>query len=429
MNLRTRARSIAMRHLSSERHQARQRAKARRQRERRGEPPTVHYFHQADDPYSHLAVQKLDQLKATYDLAFKPHLVSKPGAAYLGSAAHFDRWALRDASSVAADYGTTFVPSIDALAPDDVALANHELAEHLDRDDFANAAVAIGESLWSGGRIEPSDSSEAGAQTVEAGNALRGDLGHYQGAMLYFDGEWFWGVDRIRLLEERLIEEGFRSRPGPLCVPEPEPTDTARLSTNEITLEYFPSLRSPYTAIGHQRVSDLIARSGVNVQLRPVMPMMMRGIPAPREKQRYIISDAGREGRAHGVPFGRIVDPFGDPVKRAFALYPGAAALGREMEYVTAYLDAAWFDGIDITAENGLRRVVADAGLDWGEVHEAAEATDWEDTLAANLSTMLEEDLWGVPSFRVTGGSNDTAFACWGQDRIWRVEKEIAKRA
>ncbi len=52
--------------------------------------------------------------------------------------------------------------------------------------------------------------------------------------------------------------------------------------------------------------------------------------------------DAAREARFRGIDFGHIVDPFGDPVRRAFALFPAAQALGKGLQFVTAYLDAAW---------------------------------------------------------------------------------------
>ena len=429
MNLKTRLRSIGMRYFSSLGYEEKQQRKARKQREKSDGPPVVHYFHQADDPYSQLAIQKLDQLKAHYDLGFQPHLVSKPGAGYLGSATHFDHWALGDAVSVAADYNTTFAPSIDTPSPEAVTLANQVLADHLDQQDFAQEATRIGEALWSAQPIDTTGGAALhGEQALAEGNALRRTLGHYQGAMFHFDGEWYWGVDRIRLLEQRLTDEGFSKGSHALCVPEPTPLNTSELNTNGILLEYFPSLRSPYTAIGHTRVLELIARSGVDVKVRPVMPMLMRGIPAPREKQRYIISDAGREGRFHGLPLGRIVDPFGDPVKRAFALFAGAAAVHREMEFVTAYLTAAWFDGVDITNERGLKYVATNAGLDWGTLLEASHNIDWEAILADNLNAMLQDNLWGVPSFRVSGGNSDKTYACWGQDRIWRVENEIARR-
>jgi 2-hydroxychromene-2-carboxylate isomerase len=230
------------------------------------------------------------------------------------------------------------------------------------------------------------------------------------------------------LLEARLANEGLRTPGATQCVPEPAAIDTTPLDCSAITVEYFPSLRSPYTAIGHRRVLDLFGRSGVNVLLRPVMPMLMRGVTAPRAKQRYIITDAGREGRAHGAPLGRIVDPFGEPVKQAFALFPAALALDRGMEFVTAYLQAAWFDGVDITTTGGLEAVAAQAGIDWNDLETASRDTDWQTLLDENLRDMLAAGLWGVPSFRVSGGSSDAPFAAWGQDRIWRIENEIASR-
>ncbi len=433
MNLKTRIRSVFATHFASAEYLEKQRVKARKRREKQGNPPTVYYFHQVDDPYSHLAVQKLDLLKARYTLKFQPYLVSKPEAVYQGSAAHFDQWALRDALSVAADYGTVFSPTLDTPAADAVVIANQVLAAHLDHDNFAQIAFDAGNALWSAAPIDTTDnaplSADQGEIAVGQGTEKRRALGHYQGAMFYFDGEWFWGIDRIRSLEARLSLEGFDRQSGPPSVPEPKPDSAQGKNLDGILLEYFPSLRSPYTAVGQQRVLDLVKSSGVTVKVRPVIPMMMRGIPAPRAKQRYIITDAAREGREHGVPLGRIVDPLGEPVKRAFALFPAANAIGLGMEFVTAYLNAAWFEGIDITKERGLKQVAGNAGLDWQELQQASQSDDWQSILDSNLQVLTQENLWGVPSFRVSGGKIAQPYACWGQDRIWRVANEIVKRA
>ncbi len=426
MDAKTRIRSTAARTFASAGYLEFLRSKARIKRRLRGAAPAVHYFHQADDPYSHLAVQKLDLLRTTYDLPFKVHLVSKPAAEYQGSSEHFDQWALRDAISVADDYGTSLHVT-RSPRPDSVHAANNCLAAHMDQSDFATRATETGNRLWSD-RLEAESVAPAAAAALHEGNALRAQLGHYQGAMFYFDGEWFWGVDRMRVLEARLIEEGFGS--GPIRVPEPTPINTTGMNANGIVLEYFPSLRSPYTAIGHARVLDVIARSGVAVRLRPVMPMLMRGIPAPFAKQQYIIIDSAREARARNVPFGRIVDPFGEPVKRAFALFPGAVGLGKGMEFVTEYLAAAWAEGTDIAdaKDDGLRHVAARAGMNWNDLQNAARDADWKSILEDNVDDMLAAGLWGVPSFRVSGGSIESTYACWGQDRIWRIENEIARR-
>ncbi|MCE2392211.1 MAG: DsbA family protein [Proteobacteria bacterium] len=386
------------------------------------------YFHQVDDPYSHLAVQKLEALRAAYDLPFRTHLVSRPEPAFLGSHERYDAWALRDARSVAEAYGTSLPAAVRRPGPAAVRAANDALAPLRDRLEFAAAAIRAGEELWSSRAAAPGSREGPGEAALRAGDALRERLGHYLGGMFHFDGEWFWGLDRLRLLERRLIDEGFAGGTGDVRVPEPEPADTTGLTASRVVLEYFLSLRSPYTAVGHRRVLDLAARSGVTLRLRPVLPMMMRGIPAPRAKQRYIIVDAAREARARGIPFGRIVDPLGEPVERALALYPAAAALGRETPYVTEYLSAAWADGVDIVTPAGLRRVVTGAGMDWDELRAAARGSAWQALLEDNLNAMLAAGLWGVPSFRISGGRDERPFACWGQDRIWRVENEIANR-
>ena len=59
---------------------------------------------------------------------------------------------------------------------------------------------------------------------------------------------------------------------------------------------------------------------------------------------------------------GRIVDPFGGPIKRAYAFLPEPRKLGMLMPFVTEYLRAAWVEGVDVTHERGLKAVLQRAG-------------------------------------------------------------------
>jgi 2-hydroxychromene-2-carboxylate isomerase len=416
-------RSKFMMRLSSGRFQSRRQRQGRRARGPEG--AVVHYFHQVDDPYSHLAVQKLPALAARYAVTFRPHLAAAPEPPFRGDAQDFDTWAWRDAQAIAEGFGTAFTPALITPEAQASAAVAHVLAGHQDASAFAESALELGTRLWAGAPL-PSAPPGAGAAALQAGTALRKKLGHYQGAMFYFEGEWYWGIDRLRVLEARLGEEGFDRLGGAPLVPEPRAERTAHAGA--VTLEYFPSLRSPYTAVGHTRVCELLTRTGATLKLRPVMPMMMRGVPNPGPKQRYIITDAGREGRWYGAPLKRIVDPFGAPVLRAFTLYPGAEALGAGLPFVTAYLRAAWQEGIDISGDRGLQWVAAEAGLNWDRLKAEAAHHHWEQILEDNLQALKAEALWGVPSFRVSGGAEPQPYACWGQDRIWRVETEIARR-
>ena len=224
---------------------------------------------------------------------------------------------------------------------------------------FAEEAYRLGTCLWQGEAL-PMPPGKDGASAVARGTALRKRLGHYQGAMFYFEGEWYWGARSPE--GSRSSARGRRLRPGGRSPGRSRAPVPACADASAVTLEYFPSLRSPYTAIGHARVCALLERTSASLSLRPVMPMMMRGVPNPLPKQRYIITDAAREGRWYGSPLRRIVDPFGNPVTRAFALFPGAEALGKGLPFVTAYLRGAWMEGIDITREKGLQWVTAEAG-------------------------------------------------------------------
>ena len=418
-------------------------ARGRVRRRLRGGEPTVHYFHQVDDPYSHLAVQTLPRLQERYRVRFAPHLAPEQGAAFAGDPERYPQWALADAADVARFYGLSFPEDAALPAVDALMAANLVLVERLGSEGFAQTAAEVGDALWRGaGQGAQSGSEDAVREALRQGEALRRRLGHYRGGMFHFEGEWYWGVDRLCRLEKRLLAEGFSRAPdAPLCVPPPAAQDAARLlradasagrpageALGEVCLEFYVSLRSPYTAISFRRTLDLAAGLGVKVTLKPVMPMMMRGVPVPAAKGIYIVGDARREAEATGQRFGRMVDPFGEPVRQAFSLYPWARENGRAAEYLQSYLDAAFADGIDIASQRGLRRVVERAGLPWPEAQARLGKDGWQQELERNLADMNELGLWGVPSYSVSGGAKPGRFSCWGQDRLWRVEAEIAAR-
>ncbi len=53
----------------------------------------------------------------------------------------------------------------------------------------------------------------------------------------------------------------------------------------------------------------------------------------------------------------------------------------------------------------------------------------WRESVEANRRSLYESGLWGVPSFRVSGPAAATPFSTWGQDRLWRVAREVRRRA
>ena len=423
--------------LTSPRTRGLRRALAEVSRRVSGSPHRVHYFHQVDDPYSHLAAQRLEALEARYAIDLVPHLVGPPSDAAAPERARLEAFARKDAADVAPGYGLTFPRRERPPDAAEVHLAACALADAIASRRFAEAAAPVGAALWRGEPIPGGAADAAAAQAaVEAGNALRRRLGHYLGAMFHYGGEWYWGVDRLRHLERRLTGLGLRrpgSGEGPL-VARPETGDLRSAPQNSrvgerLGLELYLSLRSPYSYIAIERTLELARRLSVDLALRPVLPMVMRGLPVPREKRLYILLDAKREAESAGITFGRVCDPVGRPVERCFSLWRWSRERGREAELLLSFSRAVFAEGVDAATDAGMRRVAEAAGLPWSEARERLDRDDgWRDALEGNRQALLAMGLWGVPSFRILGRSGESDFCTWGQDRLWRVETEIRSR-
>jgi 2-hydroxychromene-2-carboxylate isomerase len=415
---------------------AKQRARVEKERIKAGQPHVVEYFHQVEDGYSHLAAQVLQSLAARYDIKIICHLVTGP----LGKNAAEPQLLLQlsryDSWHVAPEYGLEFPRHDSELRPELVQLASAILAAQ-DADQFIQRAGTVGHALWSddeaalttlGGQYGRAP-DQVISERIAAGTQRRDELKHYSGAMFYYGGEWYWGVDRLYHLEQRFADLGIdRNRGAPMLVARP-PIEAGPLRDNgQLTLEIYPSLRSPYTAISFDRTVKLARETGVKLVVRPVLPMVMRGVPATRQKGMYIFWDTAREALGAGVPFGNFYDPIGNPARRAYSLYPWACEQGKGVELISAFLSCAFAEGVNLNNDRGLRKVVQKAGLDWRQAQQIVGQSGWEALLESNRMAMYASGLWGVPSFRLLDDNGKELLALWGQDRLWLFAREIQRQ-
>ncbi len=422
--------------VTSPERQAQRRRRAERKRVKAGAGHVVEYFHQVDDGYSHLAAQRLADLAARYDIELRCHLVSAQADKNSPEPELLLQLSRTDAAAVAPEYDLDFPPGAPAPAPAQLQLATSILAAQ-DNGSFMRCAPETGRALWSGdaallerlaaeyGRAEPGTV----AARLASGNARRTALGHYSGAMFFYADEWYWGVDRLYHLEARLAALGADRQPGePPLAPRPEVALGPLRDDGSLTLQIYASLRSPYTAVAFDRTVALAEATGVRLELRPVLPMVMRGVPATRTKGMYIFFDAAREARAANVPFDKFYDPIGDPARNGYSLYRWACTQGKGVAMFSALLGCAFAEGVNLNRERGLRRAVERAGLDWAQAKQALGDESWQDELEANRLDMYDSGLWGVPSYRLLDASGKEILALWGQDRLWLFAREIQRQ-
>ncbi len=382
-----------MAYLLSPSHLEKKRRRFEKQRKKQNAPHEVLFFHDPSDPHSHLLASVMPEFQARYQVQITQHIVSPPT---LGAAPEPELRKLyhaKDSFSLAAKAGIAFDPSACDLTPATI------------------------------------NTKQADAQLAE--------LGHYQGAMLYYGGEWYWGLDRLHYLEARLkalglaqqnntahsVEDYIEDYSEDYIFAPPEilsekPTAQVPKGTK---IDFYLSFRSPYTAIAAPRIKALADAYGADLNLRFVLPMVMRGLPVPPSKKWYILPDVAREAHRQGQAFGRIVDPVGRPVEQGYALLVFARAQGRGYEFVDAFLKCVWSQGVNAGTRKGQRKIVETAGLDWHEALPFLNREEWRAEAEANRQEMMSLGSWGVPSFKI----GDTI--CWGQDRLWLVEDALKK--
>ena len=429
------ATSAIMRHLVKEERLTARRARVERTRRRRGAPHRVEYFHQVDDGYSHLAAQLLRRFENAYAVELVCHLVSGPSGRNAPEPGRLLELSRYDAAKMAPHRGLTFPPNAAHPSAEAADLATRILAGAA-QEDFPDLAPQVGQALWAGdgdalealAKGHPPASADATQAAVAAGTKRRGALGHYSGAMFHYGKEWYWGVDRFHHLEERLIGLGARKGGEGLLAPRPAIEAGPLTDDGSLTLEIYPSVRSPYTSIIFAAAVDFAAQAGVTMAMRPVLPMVMRGVPATRAKGLYIFQGAAREARAMGLKgWGNFRDPIGEPTRRCYALYPWAHGQGRGVALLDAFMRAAFWEGVNTNTERGMRQVVEAAGLAWDAARSRIGNSDWEEEVEANRVAMYGFGLWGVPSFRLIDPQGETLLAVWGQDRLWLVAREVQR--
>ncbi|SDL68289.1 2-hydroxychromene-2-carboxylate isomerase [Maricaulis salignorans] len=415
---------------SSARREAR-RKRAEAKRVRRNEPHRVHYFHRPGDPACALMAPLAVALCERFDIELTVHLTGLPAADVNPDPERLPDCARRDTAALARQFGLPFTDP--GHAPDSAleARAAAIVTAALNSRDVLQAAIATDEALWrrDDGAMAAAAagfgeaSPEAAANAAEQGSALRDELGHFQSATLYYGGEWYWTADRLHYLEARLTDLGA-ARAGTSTSPLAPPLLESQASGESGgVLEVYPSLRSPYTYLAMERAFALADRWQTQVEIRFVLPMVMRSLPVPRRKGQYFLLDAKREAERLGLPFGNICDPLGPPTERGLAVLHFAMGQDKGREFLTSFLRGVWAEGVDAGSDHGLRLLVERAGLDWAAAKAALGDESWRVVAETNRERLLELGLWGVPSFH-TGG-----LSVWGQDRLWRIEQALSARA
>ena len=401
-------------------------------RKKEGRPHEVFYFHELSDPYSHITSQLIGKFSGNYDVDLVPLIVGNPPISTIHEPDLYRKYCLIDAIRIAPFYGIEF-PNNDQPNNKLVLLAQRILCS-LDKKEFISQVSDINTHLWSNNEEalralinNKTHSHEEILSVISNNDKKRNEVQAYMGSTFSYEGELYWGVDRLDYLEDRLKDLGLKKNLETTYVSDRKIKKEVNIpKTSNLKLEFYPSLNSPYTAASFERIKELKEKYPIEIVTRPVLPMLMRNMTIPRFKAKYIISDSAREARKYGVPFGKIKSPLGKPAEKAYSLFPWVDEEKQGFEYIYRLMKSSFRKSEDIGKKTYLKKLIEDLGLNWAEAEKYLNSNDWKEILEKNRLIMYEGYSWGVPTFRIVDGEEN--FTTWGQDRIWLVEDEIIKR-
>jgi 2-hydroxychromene-2-carboxylate isomerase len=397
------------------------------------QPHVVSAFLGLDDPYSYLLSQYLPNLREAFDVELRFYLTQACGEDYRPHPDLLAQYAERDCERLARELGVPFLDRGTAPPVEHRRALVETLAEIHERPEFGDELLRCLAQYWRGDgeavsrRCDGMRIGEAGAAMLAENQRRLLRMGHYNTAMLHYAGEWYWGVDRLPYLTARLEPLGASRQAAPdaklvsirqvmqTTLPVARPTAAGALPP----LELFHSFRSPSSYLALSRVFAIADAFGLQLKIRPVLPMLMRNMHLPQSKLLYISRDAAREARRLGVPFGRIRVPSAAGIDRCMAVFHYAVGEKRERDFVRHAGEAIWARGVDLSTDKGMRKATGRTGLFWPDVVDAMRADDWRSTVDGNREALMETGCWGVPTLRIGD------FTVWGQDRTWLLARHI----
>ena len=406
----------------------------------------VYYFHSLSDPYSHLTINILEKLTSNFNIEVKIFFVSEPPQSVTPERGMYKKHCLKDAEEIAGWHGLKFKAT--SYFPKENEVLAYKILNYFSRINqtkYINLIKKVSSFLWSNdlkglqaiisnlNHEEREFLNKEDNEITYLGDKKISEFNYYFSASFHYEGENYWGIDRISHLESRLIDLGLNKKDSVdstvvrLKKPKINPSEFKE-KKDLMILEFFPSLNSPYTYISFKRIDELITLYPVKLIVRPVLPMLMRNIKIPSQKGKYILSDAAREGRKYGSIIKKIYSPIGSPARKAYSLFPIIDSYGLGFKYLKELTRASFYDGINIGDEGYLEKLISGFGLSWDIVKKELKNNDWKNILDQNLADMYEGNSWGVPSFKVTNLDNSNPYYQWGQDRIWLIENEIINR-
>jgi 2-hydroxychromene-2-carboxylate isomerase len=199
-------------------------------------------------------------------------------------------------------------------------------------------------------------------------------------------------------------------------------------------IDYYDSMSSPWTYLGHLRFVELAQRFGLTIRHKPMdllkvwsvsggLPLKQRA----RQRQAYRHQELRRWSELLQVPC--KPEPAHHPVADRRACYMVIAAMRRGLDWSTlshAILRAVWVEDRDIADHATLVTIANENGMNGQVLLAATEDDAVQAEYQSNTEEAIKIGVFGAPTYTYDGE------LFWGQDRLqmleWRLTQKLGLR-
>ncbi|NSX02422.1 2-hydroxychromene-2-carboxylate isomerase [Cupriavidus gilardii] len=195
-------------------------------------------------------------------------------------------------------------------------------------------------------------------------------------------------------------------------------------------IDYYFSPQSPYVYLGHARFTEIAARHGAQVNLKPCdlgkvfatsggLPLAQR----PPQRQAYRLVELARWRDYLGVPLNpepRYFPVSGDPASRLIIAARLAHGTARAMALLGAIGQALWAEERNIADAATLAELADRLDLDGAALLKASEGQGVQEEYAGHTQDAISAGVFGAPWYVYDGQPY------WGQDRLDFLDRALA---
>jgi len=198
-------------------------------------------------------------------------------------------------------------------------------------------------------------------------------------------------------------------------------------------IDYYDSMSSPWTYLGHLRFLELARRFELTVRHKPMDLLKVwsvsGGLPLKQraqQRQAYRHQELRRWREFLGIPC--TLEPAYHPVADRRACYLVIAAMQQGMDWEKlsyALLCAVWVEERNIADHPTLAAIANENGIDGNLLLKSTDSAEVQAEYQANTEEAIARGVFGAPTYAFDGE------LFWGQDRLdmlgWRLRQKIGE--